>query len=137
MSAILFRTTLKGNLPHLYYILRKMEPLGMDFNTVDCYVTGYLVLLDIQQGKGGTKSSWYHLELGATAACIKILMEETKGLGNRSLKRSTRDFSLFDSWFLPKKAAKAAASIGVDFIGIVKTNTKVFCKDMIEGLTKD
>ena len=77
------------------------------------------------------------MELGATAACTKILMEETKGLGNRSLKGSTRDFSLFDSWFLPKKAAKAAASIGVDFIGIVKTNTKVFCKDMIEGLTKD
>ena len=28
----------------------------------------------------------YHLELGATAACTKILIEETKGLGKRALK---------------------------------------------------
>ena len=35
-----------------------------------------------------------------------------------------------------KKAAEEAASIGVDLIGVVKTNTKVFCKATIEGLTK-
>ena len=34
------------------------------------------------------------------------------------------------------KSAGAAASIGVDFIGMVKTNTKGFCKAKIEGLTK-
>ena len=28
MSEIIFRTTAKGNLSHLYYILRKPEPLG-------------------------------------------------------------------------------------------------------------
>ena len=27
--------------------------------------------------------------------------------------------------------------LGVEFIGMVKTNTKVFCKDIIEKLTKD
>ena len=36
--------------------------------------------------------SRYHLGLGATAACTKILMEETKELGQRALKGSTRDF---------------------------------------------
>ena len=82
-------------------------------------------------------SSRYHLELGATAACVKRLMEETKGMGQRSLKGSTRYCFLFDSWFSSKKVAEAAASIGVDFIGMAKTNTKVFCKTTIEGLTKD
>ena len=27
--------------------------------------------------------------------------------------------------------------VGADFIGMVKTNTKVFCKETIEKLTKD
>ena len=39
------------------------------------------------------KSILYHLELGTTSACTKILMEETKGLGQRAVKGSTRDFS--------------------------------------------
>ena len=34
MSAISFRTTAKGNLTHLSYIFRKLEPLGTDFKTV-------------------------------------------------------------------------------------------------------
>ena len=81
--------------------------------------------------------SRYHLELGATAACNKIFMEEKTGLGQISLKGSTRYFFLFGSRLLPKKSAEAAASIDVDLIGMVKTNTKGFCKATIEGLTKD
>ena len=57
-------------------------------------------------------------------------------MGQRALKGSTRDFFLFGSWLLSKKSAKAAASIGIDLIGMVKTNTKIFCKDAIEGLMK-
>ena len=34
MSAIHFRTTAKGNLPHWSYIFRKPEPLGTEFKTV-------------------------------------------------------------------------------------------------------
>ena len=78
----------------------------------------------------------YHLELGTTAACTKILMEETKGLGQRELKGSTRDCFLFYSWFSSKKLAESATYIGVDLIDMVKTNTKGFFKDTIEGLTK-
>ena len=37
---ISFWTTEKGNLPQLSYIFRKPEPLGGDFKTVVCYVTG-------------------------------------------------------------------------------------------------
>ena len=50
-------------------------------------------------------STPYHLELSATSVCTKILMEDTKGMGQRSLRESTRDFFLFDSWFLSKKEA--------------------------------
>ena len=70
------------------------------------------------------KSSQYHLGLGATAACTNILMDETKGLGQRDLKGPKRDCFLLYSWFLSNKAAEVAASIGVDLIGMVKTNTK-------------
>ena len=72
------------------------------------------------------KSIRYHLELGAIAACNKRLMEETKRLGQRAMKGSTMACFLFGSWFLSKKVAEAAASIGVDLIGMVKTNTKGF-----------
>ena len=58
-------------------------------------------------------------------------------LGYRSLKGPTRYCFLFESCFLSKKASEVAASIGVDLIGMVKTNTKGFCKATIEGLTKD
>ena len=64
-------------------------------------------------------------------------MEDRKGLGKRYLEVSTRDFPLFDTWFSSRKEVEAAASIGVDFIRIVKMNTKVYCKATIEGLTKD
>ena len=39
MSVIQFITTSKGNLPHLYYIFRKPEPLWWEFNVVACSVT--------------------------------------------------------------------------------------------------
>ena len=44
---------------------------------------------------------------------------------------------MFDRWFSSKKEAEADASIGVDFIVMVKTKTKGFCKATIEGLKKD
>ena len=44
---------------------------------------------------------------------------------------------IFDSWFASKKAAEDAMEIGVELIGMVKTNTKGFCKETIEKLTND
>ena len=93
---------------------------------VECYITGALVFLEIQQWDEGMKSSQYHLELCATDACTKRLMEYTKGLGQRALKDSTIYFFLFNSWFSTKKSAKESALVGVDFIGMVKTNTNRF-----------
>ena len=64
---------------------------------VECYVTVPIRFLDIQWGKEGMKSILYNLELDATAACTKILIEETKGIGLRALKGSMEDCFLFNS----------------------------------------
>ena len=66
----------------------------------------------------------YHSELGAIAACTKRFMEDTNGLGQRAVEGSTRACLIFDRLFLSKKSAESAASIGVDLIVIVKTDTK-------------
>ena len=97
MSAIRFLKTAKGNLPHLSYIFRKPEILGTEFKTVACSVTGELLFIEIQRGKEGMKDSRYHKELGATAACKKRMMEETKGIGQKSKKGGPKDCFLFDS----------------------------------------
>ena len=99
MNVILFRTTWKGDLPHLSYIFCKPEPLGTEFKKVACSVTGALIFLEIQRGKEEMDSSRYHLELGTTAAYTKMLMEETKGMGQRAVKVSTSDCLLFYTWF--------------------------------------
>ena len=86
MSAIRFHTTAKGNLPHLSYILRNPEPLGTEFKTVACYVTGDLILIELNRGKEGTKNRKYQKELGATAACTKRMTESTKGICQKFIK---------------------------------------------------
>ena len=65
----------------MYYIFCKPEPIEIEYTTVAWYITGALMLLEIQREKEGMKLSWYHLEFGARADCKKRLMEETKGLG--------------------------------------------------------
>ena len=45
MSAIWFRTTAKGNLTHVLYILRKPDPLGTEFKTVALSITGALIFI--------------------------------------------------------------------------------------------
>ena len=51
MSEIRFRTTVKGNLTHLPYILRKPKPLGIYFKTSSCYVLEAMLFIEINRGK--------------------------------------------------------------------------------------
>ena len=53
------------------------------------------------------KHSTYQKELGATAACTKRMMEETKEIGQNSIRGGKKDYFLFDGWFASKKAAEA------------------------------
>ena len=74
------------------------------------------------------KHSKYQKELGSTADFTKMIMEATKGVVQKSLKGVTKYCFLFESWIDSKNAAKAAIEVGAKFIGMVNTNTKVFCK---------
>ena len=126
MSVIRFRTTAKGNLPHLSYIFRKQEPLGTDFKKVACSATGALLYIESHRGKEETKHRNYQQYLGATAACTKRMMEATKRIGKKSIEGGTKDCFLLYGWFDSKKAAEAAMEISAELIGIVKTNIKGF-----------
>ena len=59
ISAISFQMTVKGNLPHLSYIYRKTDPLGKEFNTVACYVTGAFIFIEVHIWKEGINYSKY------------------------------------------------------------------------------
>ena len=48
---IRFWKTAERNLPHLSYILHKPEPLGTEFKTVACSVTGALLFVKLQKRK--------------------------------------------------------------------------------------
>ena len=111
MSAIRFWTTAKGNLPHLSYIFWKPEPLGTDFKTVACSVTGALLFIEVQRRKEGMKDSRYQKDLGATAACTKRMMEETKGIGQKSKKGGRRIVSCLVVG-LPEEGGRSCNGIG-------------------------
>ena len=83
------------------------------------------------------KDSRYQQELGSTAACTKRMLEATKGIGQKSKKGGAKDCFLSYSWLASKKATEATMELGADLIGMVKTNTKGFCKETIKKLTKD
>ena len=76
------------------------------------------------------------MNLGATVSCEQI-MTEKKGIVQRHIKGDIKDFSLFESWFSSKKFAESSMDVSMDMIGMVKTNTKGFCRDTIEKLTED
>ena len=81
MSAIRFRTTPKGDLPHYSYIFRKLDPLGTDTKNMVCSRLGTMLQLEIQKGKEAMKKSKFQNVLGGAAECTKRLAIATKGCG--------------------------------------------------------
>ena len=51
MSAWRPRTSKNGGLPNISYIIRKPEPLGTEFKTVCCPVSGVMTRMEIQRGR--------------------------------------------------------------------------------------
>ena len=127
----------KRELTSLVQYFTQSVALGTEFKTVACSVTGALIFIEFKRGKEGMKNSKYQKELGETVVCTKRIMEATKGIGHKYIKWGTKDCFLFKSWFASKKVAEAEMEVGAKLIGIVKTNTRRFCKETIEKLTKD
>ena len=69
---------------------------------MDCYVTGYLILIEIHIEKEVIDNSKYHPWIGAMEACTKIIMESIKGIGQSDMKGATRGCFIFNSWFSSK-----------------------------------
>ena len=55
-----------------------------------------------------------------------MMMESTKGLGQRDIEGDTNDCFIFDSWFSSKNFSEDAIDVGADIIGMIKTNKKLF-----------
>ena len=54
----------------------------------------------------------------------------------RDIKGATNYIFLFDSWFSPNRLAEDMVDFVADMVGMVKTNIKGFCKDIIENTKK-
>ena len=132
MSAWRPRQTKLGNLPNISYIIRKPEPLGTEFKTVCCPITGVMTYMEIQRGKEGMKNMRLQGTLGATAACT-VRCAEGSHQGSTELKDSVKG----DAWFGSVKCAIAMAQRGMAFFGQVKSNHSLFPKDYIEEALKD
>ena len=62
------------------------------------------------------KNIKYHLHLGATVACTKIITELTKGIDQRGIKGDTKDCFLFYSWFSSSMSEESAMFVGAEMI---------------------
>ena len=62
-------------------------------------------------------------------------MEATKGFGKSNIKGAIKGCFIFNSWCALKRSAESATDVGADIIDMVKTNTKIFCKDTMNKLT--
>ena len=95
MSAWDPQTTKKGGLPHLSFILRKPEPLGMEFKVAASALLDMVLAIEIQEGRDAMRAK-NPTHLGSTAACTHHLVDMTKSLdidGNEE-----RCLILGDSW---------------------------------------
>jgi len=70
MSAFHPQTRATGNLPHLSFILHKLENLGTEFKVVACSITGIILYLEIQKGREKMQQANYSNQCGVTAACV-------------------------------------------------------------------
>lgn len=128
--------TKKGGLPHLSFILRKPQPLGTEFKSVACGVTGCMLHIEIQKGKDAMRIAEHSNAYGVTSACSLRLLNATVQSGQLPLNHRQELF-LADSWFAGIQTAELVADAGHSFIGPVKTNSGGFPKKELEIIMKE
>ena len=112
--------------PHLSWVPRKPEPLGVELKTVGDALSGIMLRIEICEGKEAMKTKKFSAEYGATTACTMRLFKPWFG---------TQRVVAADSWFAGVKTAWAMLDNGLHFIGDVKTNSSLFCKDALVAAT--
>lgn len=137
MSAYKPRKGKTGGLPNISYIQRKPEPLGTEFKSLACSVTGIMLYLEIQRGKDEMlKWSRMHRELGATTSCTLRAVIDTENCG-QNCETHRKNLFYGDSWFSSVKTADAVIEEGHEWIGPVKTSHRLFPQKELEGKMKN
>ena len=117
MTAWKPRTSKTGGLPNISYIMRKPEPLGIEWKVTCCTVTGIILKLEIMRGKEGMKNSKYQSEYGATTACVVRHVEATTGCGRPANEHPMGTHKSGDSWFASVKTAEQLALQNHEYVG--------------------
>ena len=88
-----------GGMPHLSYVKRKPQPLGLELKTLCDASTGMMMVIEIQEGKIRMARARFCREFPATTACTLRLCA-IAGLGENSLVGPFPKRVVFaDSWF--------------------------------------
>jgi hypothetical protein len=134
------RTTKKGGLPHISFIMRKPEPLGTEFKVVCCAVTGIFLGIEIQEGKMPMRVMRHSpAPNGPTVGCVKRLVDLSVASGQTDEEaQSRRDVFFGDSWFTQTKTAETLFDEdNVHFVGQLKNGHATFPKKFLEEEMKD
>jgi len=101
------RTTALGGLPNISFVVRKPEPLGTEFKTTACPITGVMRHLEIQRGKEGMKNSQFNAQVGATTGCtLRLLLNTILPPEQQGTKHGIRA----DAWF---GSVRTATEVGL------------------------
>ena len=133
MSSWRTRTSAIGGLPNISFILRKPKPLGTEFKSTGCCITGVMRCLEIQRGKKGMSAQKYNETFGATVGCSLLLTEQTISPENAASTHGLRG----DAWFGSVKAASQMAVRGHQCCFQVKGYSALYPKEYIEDALKD
>ena len=142
MSPFCLKHSPTGNLPNISFIVRKPEPLGIEFKTVCCARTGIMIWMEIQRSKAKMAKQEYYATLGAQTACLLRMVDGTQHCGQPITDQwedkpmytgeagcymhAVNDLYIGDSWFGSVKACEKLALRRKDCILCVKQANKVF-----------
>jgi hypothetical protein len=77
MSTYRPHTSRFGGLPHISYIIRKPEPLGVECKTSVCPTPNIMTYMEVCESKEGMKNKPFHYILDATTACTVCMVQGT------------------------------------------------------------
>lgn len=121
------RQTKYGQLPNILYIIRKHEPLGTEFKTICCPLTGIMTFMEIQHGKYRMKNMRLQKDARATAFFLIRCVDNCHQNG-KLLKDTVKG----DAWFGSVKCAINIGRRGQAGLIQVKSNHGLFPKKYIK-----
>jgi hypothetical protein len=117
------------DLPHLSFVQRKPEQLGVEVKTHACFKSMILIQMEFAEGKEVMCTKEYERDYGHTT---------TTTLHLSKLWANTNRVIADDSWFAFFKCTVALMKeLGLYFLGVVKTNTACFLNSALNCCQKE